>query len=467
MASKTMSAIVLSAVLLPCWGAAAGGQTGAPELPAISRCPGTAHPALPERWHATYLMAPFIKTQLVLGGFTFDGSIPAVKIGLYGVRGGSAELLVKGRQTYLLAKDGVSEDGCLDLGDTGLRPPPRDWLAFDARCDGHAPIGGRPADWWKMASGFGGATRMWFDSPSAAPFRLMFVRPAPDPAILGGYAFSYRVRFEDLSAAPRGDLALLCKEKSRRALETGPEALRKLLETMEHSRFRANAGMARLMPELSACPAAPAPRWPERAVMTAFITTPNFDEKPRLAQIDYDWRRRALRTEMFEQPGAPVIGEAALLLGGHGYHLSRIDDGRPICGAGMAGVVRPDWPRASGCSCEAEIRGMTPLTPFGPARIMRCPMGSLRVLWSWFAAGDRPQAFMQTFAPDDDGTGYLAVVDYHSWMPGSVPREESLKAPAQCPKPDFASQSELHSMGCGVCHLNDSALPPAFRRDVP
>src|SRR5215475_12611132 len=71
-------------------------------LPQLQRCDARAHPLLPEKWKATYLMAPFTNAQLVLGEITHDDSIPATRVTLHGARRGSLDLFVHGDKTYAL-----------------------------------------------------------------------------------------------------------------------------------------------------------------------------------------------------------------------------------------------------------------------------------------------------------------------------------------------------------------------------
>ena len=118
----------------------------------MARCKVASHPLLPKKWRGTYLMAPFIRAQLTLGEFVVDGSIPAVRVRLFGLRRGSLDLFIHGRKTFVLPRDQLSGD-CLDLGDTGLRPLPSDWVAPAAQCVGSAPVAGLDLDWWKTPSG--------------------------------------------------------------------------------------------------------------------------------------------------------------------------------------------------------------------------------------------------------------------------------------------------------------------------
>jgi len=119
---------------------------GLPEFPA---CRSSAHPQLPQRWRATYLMAPFTTGQLVVAEIVHDAAIPATRITLYGVRHGEADFLVTGDTTYEIASGAPASPECRDLGDTGWRPLPQDWLAAGSQCTGSAPLLRTSADWWK------------------------------------------------------------------------------------------------------------------------------------------------------------------------------------------------------------------------------------------------------------------------------------------------------------------------------
>ena len=74
-------------------------------LPSMARCKVASHPLLPKKWRGTYLMAPFIRAQLTLGELVVDGSIPAVRVRLFGLRRGSLDLFIHGRKTFVLPRD--------------------------------------------------------------------------------------------------------------------------------------------------------------------------------------------------------------------------------------------------------------------------------------------------------------------------------------------------------------------------
>src|SRR5215208_4706009 len=81
-------------------------------LPRLEQCAADTHPRLPEKWRATYLMAPFTRSQLVLSDIVYDAALPAMRVTLHGVKRGSADLLVVGDDTYVLSSAGTANQQC-------------------------------------------------------------------------------------------------------------------------------------------------------------------------------------------------------------------------------------------------------------------------------------------------------------------------------------------------------------------
>jgi hypothetical protein len=467
MFARIMAALALLAASLTAQSAAAQPADEAPSLPALTQCVGQTHPLLPEKWQGTYLMAPFTKQQLVLGDFVTDSTIPATRIWLYGLKHGALDLLIKGQRTYLLSQDEDPSSGCQDLGDTGWRPLPRDWLGARAQCEGNAPVAGLGLEWWKTpSSGTHSADWIWYKAEGRSPFRLMMTQPADRLAGLSAYALSYQLRFEALQDTDLAGAANKCEGKIQHASGSGKAALRKLLEAMEHSQFRAPDDIAHLAPGLSGeCPAASLNGWPEHAAMSMVMTPPGFGDSPMPTEVLYDGNARMMRTRNFWPARSELAADDALLLDGFGYSVAHTRAGRLICHAALPGALRPDWPVTGGCSCEASIKGGTALTPFGAARILVCPMTAPRVVWSWFALDGRPMIFMETSAPGDDPAGKLTLVDYHAWRPGHVPASAAFQTPLQCPAPapQTGSPGLVHAKQpaprrCGACHTDRAPL---------
>jgi hypothetical protein len=462
-----MTALALFAAPLTGQRAAAEEADAPLPLPALSQCTGHSHPLLPEKWRGTYLMAPFTKQQLVLGDFLTDSSVAATRIWLYGLKHGALDLLIKGQKTYLMSQDENPSSECLDLGDTGWRTLPRDWLGAKAQCEGSAPVAGLGLEWWKTPSSEAhSADWIWYKGDGRSPFRLMMTQPADRLAGLGAYTLSYQLRFEALQNTDLAAVANKCEGKIQHAAGGGRAALRKLLEAMEHSQFRAPDDIAHLAPALSRdCPAASLKGWPEHAAMSMVMTPPDFGDSPMPTEVLYDGTAKMMRTRNFWPARSELATDDALLLDGFGYSVARTRKGRLICNAALPGALRPDWPASGGCSCEASIKEGTALTPFGPAWIMVCPMTAPRVVWSWFTLEGRPMIFMETSAPGDDPAGKLTLVDYQGWQPGHVPAGSAFQVPLQCPvpAPQTVSPGPAHSKEpaprrCGACHTDKAPL---------
>lgn len=80
----------------------AASATGEEILPILSACMPATTPALPQRWHAVGLMLPFLRQQLDVGDFTYDGSLPALRATVYGLESGAVDLLITNTETYQL-----------------------------------------------------------------------------------------------------------------------------------------------------------------------------------------------------------------------------------------------------------------------------------------------------------------------------------------------------------------------------
>ncbi|MGA7328057.1 MAG: hypothetical protein WBX25_27105 [Rhodomicrobium sp.] len=466
MLARLILAVCFATVLQTRFAVAAENGFSSP-LPSVEKCSSKARPILPGKWHGTYLMAPFTRGQLVLGDFVFDASINAAGVRLYGLRHGSLDLFMKGRSTYIIKDAGTASASCADIGDTGLRPFSRDWLGRRAQCTGSAPVAGVNADWWKTPSTAApSANWIWYDKADSSPFRLMFTQPENDPAILGWYTFSYQVKFEPLQATELSSLDTLCRSAQWLEEKRGREALQKLIAAMESSSGRADQAIARLMPEVDVnCKSAALPRWPERARMTALMTSPNFDSAPLPAEILYDGSRKAQRTRMFWPSGSSIRTADALLGDEVGYSIEESRRHRLSCTADLPGALRPNWPETGGCSCEAVIKANTPLNPSGPAKIMVCPMTKPRVVWSWFSLDGQPLVFMETSAPGDKPSGVLTLVDYYSFAAGQAASPEALRAPNQCRTQQAGGHaavpvngSPLSPRRCGACHTDKAPL---------
>jgi hypothetical protein len=115
-------------------------------LPILTACRPATAPTLPMRWRAVALMMPFVRQQIDVGEFIYDGSLPAMRATLYGPKSGAVDLLITEKQTYKLTGPQELPNGCIALG-RRFRPPGKQWLSGKAVCDGEAPVGEKTVQW--------------------------------------------------------------------------------------------------------------------------------------------------------------------------------------------------------------------------------------------------------------------------------------------------------------------------------
>jgi hypothetical protein len=120
----------------------------------------------------------------VLADIVHDQKILATRVKLYGLRRGSADFLIVGNNTYVLASTGSGVE-CRNLGDTGWRSLPQDWLTPHSHCSTSAPIAETQVDWWKTPIEPAPATDwIWFKTSDRTPFRLVFQSPGSRLAVI-------------------------------------------------------------------------------------------------------------------------------------------------------------------------------------------------------------------------------------------------------------------------------------------
>src|SRR5829696_3540569 len=428
-------------------------------VPVLEACRGASPPRLPEKWRATYLMAPHAKSQLVLGEIVVDASLPAMRVKLFGLRRGSADLFVLGAKTYALAAEGSTTKACRELGDVGWRPLPQDWLTSQSECAGSGALGATAVNWWKTPIEPAPASYwVWHKTSDQSPFRLVFPFASDRLAPLSRYAMSYQVGFEPLPETDLRSVADVCRRAKPAPARDGVRALRRLIEAMPRASHRADAEIRRLMPALDACPATPLPDWPEKLAITGVMTPVDSDENPYPAEVLYDWALRAQRSRIFFPSDSAIAIQDSLLLDPRGHTVTRHRQGGLTCEPVLPGAIRPDWASRAPCTCEATIKGTTPLTPYGTTRILACPLASRRVAWAWHALAGRPTVFMVTSLPGDEGKGLFAVLDYRDWLPGHSFPSSALDKPLQCkPAPRWQPPMPPASSRCSNCHLGPAA----------
>jgi len=419
-------------------------------LPQLSECKARTHPQLPVKWRAVFLMAPFTNAQLVLAEIVYDGSLPGMRVKLYGLRGGALDLFVAGSDTYEFTA--LEEQPCEKLGDTGWRPLPADWLLAQSKCVGAAPLGNSDVDWWKTPIAPRPSSYwIWYHSSDQTPFRLAFQSASDRLAPLSRYALSYQLRFEARPDVDLGPIIRACQN----AKQVGPGGTGGLDQRLATALTgdRASKEIEQLAPELAACPTTPLPTWPDKLAITGLMTPWDADENPYGTEVFYDWTSRAQRTRVFPYSRARFRVQDALLLGRRGYNVTYRQQAGPTCKPVLPGALRPDWPSQGSCRCEAMLTANSALTPHGTTRIFTCPLASPRAAWVWYALDGRPTSFAVTSLPGDQGFGLFAVLDYRDWLPGQKAPAMAFKEPSQCRAHDVSVHADTSR--CSTCHLGD------------
>ena len=398
-------------------------------------------PQLPRTWRCVALLAPFKidNSQLVVGEFIFDGSIPAFRATLYGAEEGAVDLLITDRGTFRLeSKDRKVKRGIPIVANWHV--PSADWLGPEAKCLGEANLLEEKVEWWKRPVKIQAATpsvnpeivsTTWFWYSVARPrfpWRTMFAEPAAEPAVVGSFALTY---FAEFTKDPNIDLepvARLCATtKPASSEEHGLADVMQLIgddKTSGIDRVARVAEIKRLIPGIEVDGAGfpkELPRWQRRFGMTTFMTPVNFAFNPFPTEVYYTYEapsspgERKQRTRMLQPAGDPYEYIDALLLDGVGYDVRRSRTScNDSCDPRLPGIPRLDWMERDGGACKATINNHPRLSPGRKTMVIMCPLVDDRMFWTWYTIEGKPLVFMETAAPASEGTG-LALADYNDW----------------------------------------------------
>jgi len=434
-------------------------------LPILSACQRTAPPELPPRWRAVGLLFPFVRQQLDVGEFIYDGTLPAMRATLYGMESGAVDLLITDKETYQLTGPHDSPDACIALG-SKYRPPPSRWLSSEATCDGESPLASQPVEWWKTGAADGRSDWQWYRTSNRLPWRVMFSSRAAEPAVIGDYGMSYFPTFTPLQETNLAKLRDLCAAKVRKA----PDALaaaataRDLMASNDMAGAERAKAISALVPGLSrqACSTANVPIWPHNYVMTGILTPIPAKWTPLPSMIYYDWEHATtLFAWMYEARTVPAKLElVSVLTKGVGYSVERLPNGNFVCAAKSPGAVRPDWMAVAGCDCKAVIEHNPDFGADEVTQIRACPLKEypLHVIWSWYTNGGRPILFTE---PGAIGSG-INIADYFAWQPGAKMPPESFALPQLCTRAEDArlppvghGLPALATRSCSDCHTTE------------
>jgi hypothetical protein len=431
-------------------------------LPIMKACAPSTPPELPQRWRAVALMMPFVRQQLDIGEFVYDGSLPAMRATIYGAESGAVDLLITSTETYQLSGPHDAPDACVALGKK-YSPPTTRWLS-DAVCDGEGPIASTQVQWWKMQGSEGRTQWQWYKAGTRLPWRVMFPARTADPAVIGEYGMSYFPAFTPIAQTNLAQLRDLCAGKATKASEAAAAAAtaRDLMtaggdlpEAERAARIRS------LIPGFSrqACSNVSAARWPDHFVMTGILSPIPFKWTPLPSMLYYDWADAGgLHAWMYEtRTEPPKLELVSLLTKGIGYSIERLPSGAFACSAKSPGMVRPDWMSVAGCECKGVIDHNPELGPNDVSQIRACPVKGqgLRVNWSWHTTEGRPILFTE---PGAIGGG-LNIADYLAWQPGATMPRSAFELPRLCTHPDEAGMPPVgHGLpaemtrSCSDCH---------------
>ena len=420
-------------------------------LPMFSACqPGTV-PQLPERWRATALLIPFLRQQIDVGEFVYDGSLPAMRATVYGLESGAVDLLITEGETYQLGGPVEAPDSCVSLGHI-YSPPARQWLGNGAVCDGEAAIANKSVQWWKTPTPDGRTNWQWYATDTRLPWRVLMANKSLAPAVIGDYGMSYFPSFTPVAASELARLRDLCIAKAQKATGAAKTALtaRDLMTIAPDigAAERAKKIQA-LIPGVSqkACPAGPPPPWPDNFVVTGILSPVQFKWTPLPGLLFYDWQDAGtLFAYLYQARSAPPAVEIiSVLTKGIGYSVERQANGRLVCAAKAPGVLRPDWMATAGCECKAAIAPNPALGTSEASYIRACPIKAqgLRTIWSWYSANGTPILFAE---PGATSAG-LNIADYHHWSPGAKMARETFEVPELCTR---AAELGLPPVGHGL-----------------
>jgi len=454
------SLILASALPTLASGEDAAAQASSP--PTFTACEAVHAPALPRRWHAVSLMAPFDDGQLDVGDFVYDGTIPALRASIYGAESGTIDLLVTDRDTYQLIGPHARPTGCVSLG-RQYDVPSRQWLGANAQCAGEATAMGSPAEWWRKPAPMRGADWYWHRKDTRLPLRTLMTTPSRSPAVVGEYAMTYFPTFERIGRSDLSRLRDFCRnaaahddDHGRGISATTAPNLRALMSARRNDAadVERTRRLARLIPGLdpSACATAAPYRWPDRFAMTAIMTTWAFAPGPFAAEIFYDWTGRSQLTRLHDT-NAPKFTPArdGLLTPDIGYDIARSESGTTTCQRVYPGMVRNDWMTHDQCKCRAVITNNHAFAGEATVQILSCPVKPSGLFWAWYAGSGQPLAFQSTAR---NPTG-LNFAEYGRMEPGRQLPAGILDVPAACTAADVPKLSEIeltNRSSCSGCH---------------
>jgi hypothetical protein len=418
-----------------------------PAPPTLAPCTASTPPPLPQRWQAVTLLTPWESAQLLVANATCDATMDAMRVTIYGLEYGYADLLFTGGAAYLLrsASIGGPADRAYGPIATDAVVPAPGWLSAKVACQGIADVLETSSSWWtgettcqnsyqngpppptpsKISNTFN------FRQDTGAPWRMVFVNPSNDYQlpVLGAYPIVHIPTFESVEQTDLHELKALIggaiPVDGNVAVSTADDVEQLLLGSVERMTDADGAAcrksIATLIPGLSPAQGkGAAPFWPDRMFLTSF-STPTPGPAPYPTQVFYDWTIKRMLTRLW-LPGGRY--EDAILDESTTHLVIRNPDGSHVCVKTLpVGLVKPHWAGDDAGFCRAVVTNNPSLSPDRTTNICVLPSRPGQVFWTWYTSDDVPVMFVEVPQACDV---VLLLTDYDDWDPNPGPFDPGL-----------------------------------------
>lgn len=160
---------------------------------------------------------------------------------------------------------------------------------------------------------------------------MVFPFPNSRLAVLGEFALGYQLNFEKVGNVDLSEPVAACKFATPALPETANRGPRERIDAMSSATGKASAEIERLLPQVSACPTAWLPHWPDKVALTGLMTPFDFNEVPYQTEVLYDWTVPAQRSRIYFPDQSSSAVQEALMLEAGGYNVTYYRRGAPTC----------------------------------------------------------------------------------------------------------------------------------------
>lgn len=426
-----------------------------PSPPFLTPCEARTPPPLPDKWHAVALLTPFYNSQLLVADIYYDWSVQAMRVTLYGLEQGYADVLYTPDGFYLLASVEPSgpPEQCFGPISMPSRVPSPNWLeTIDVECQGLQEILGVNSSWWvgftPCTNGYQNppplkppnvANWFWFREDNLCPWRMMFINqdnPYHLP-VLGYFPVVHLPTFEPVSSTDLPAILHICQSQVKpldKPLQiTSGQDIEQLVASNSVSQTRIDQDtiqtmIQQLIPGLRPPPQdCELPYWPDRLFLTS-LSTPTPGPVPNPTQVYYDWPSQRMLTRLY---GSDNSLEDAILTDSTTYLIKRFANGTHQCLKKLpVGLPRPNWPTHDGGQCKAVIENNPDLSPNRTTQVIVLPSTPGRVFWIWYTTENEAVMFVEVPQLCDV---QLVLTDYFDYQANPQPFDKSLfEIPPDC-----------------------------------